>query len=310
MRSDDLVAGSPSIAFTYGLGGLLHFPLYVGAATLLVEQYTPETLLETLARARVSVLYTGPTMYHSLARHAAGCKLDALRTCISAGEALPVPTRQAWERATGVQIIDGIGSSEMLYIFISAAGKDIRPGATGKAVPGYRAAVLDADGKPCAAGVVGRLAVKGPTGCRYLADERQKEYAVNGWNVTGDAYLTDEDGYFFYQSRTDDMIISAGYNIAGPEVESALLLHFDVADCAVVGWPDEQRGEIVKAYVVARKGRTADAALARELQDFVKQRIAPYKYPRAIEFASTLPRTETGKLQRYQLRADYTCRRS
>jgi 2-aminobenzoate-CoA ligase len=303
MRSDDLVAGSPSIAFTYGLGGLLHFPLYVGAATLLVEQYTPETLLETLARSRVSVLYTGPTMYHSLAAHAAGCKLEALRTCISAGEALPVPTRQAWERATGVQIIDGIGSSEMLYIFISAAGKDIRPGATGKAIPGYRAAVLDEDGKPCAAGVVGRLAVKGPTGCRYLADERQKEYAVNGWNVTGDAYLTDEDGYFFYQSRTDDMIISAGYNIAGPEVESALLLHFDVADCAVVGWPDEKRGEIVKAYVVARKGRTADAALARELQDFVKQRIAPYKYPRAIEFASTLPRTETGKLQRYLLRA-------
>jgi len=303
MRASDLVAGSPSIAFTYGLGGLLHFPLYVGAAALLVEQYTPETLLETLARSRVSVLYTGPTMYHSLAGHAAGCKLDALRTCISAGEALPVPTRQAWERATGVQIIDGIGSSEMLYIFISAAGKNIRPGATGKAVPGYRAAVLGEDGRPCAAGVVGRLAVKGPTGCRYLADERQKEYALDGWNVTGDAYMTDEDGYFFYQSRTDDMIISAGYNIAGPEVESALLLHFDVADCAVVGWPDEKRGEIVKAYVVPRKGRTADAALARELQDFVKQRIAPYKYPRAIEFAATLPRTETGKLQRYLLRA-------
>ena len=191
----------------------------------------------------------------------------------------------------------------MLYIFISAAGKDIRPGATGKAIPGYRAAVLDQDGEPCAPGVIGRLAVKGPTGCRYLADERQKEYVANGWNLTGDAYLADGDGYYYYQSRTDDMIISAGYNIAGPEIESALLLHPDVVDCAAVGWPDEKRGAIVKAYVVARKGRAADAALAKELQDFVKQRIAPYKYPRAIEFASSLPRTETGKLQRYLLRA-------
>ena len=303
LRASDLVAGSPSIAFTYGLGGLLHFPLYVGAAALLVEQYTPETLLETLERARVSVLYTGPTMYHSLAEHAAGCKLDALRTCISAGEALPVATRFAWERATGVPIIDGIGSSEMLYIFISAAGKDIRPGATGKAIPGYRAAVLDKSGKPSAPGTIGRLAVKGPTGCRYLADARQTEYVAKGWNVTGDAYLVDADGYFHYQSRTDDMIISAGYNIAGPEVESALLLHPAVADCAAVGWPDEKRGEIVKAYVVPKNGRVPDAALAKELQDFVKQRIAPYKYPRAIEFANKLPRTETGKLQRYLLRA-------
>jgi 2-aminobenzoate-CoA ligase len=303
LRSGDLVAGSPSIAFTYGLGGLLHFPLYAGAATLLVEQYTAQTLLETLSRSRASVLFTGPTMYHTLAEHAAGYRLDALRTCISAGEALPVPTRQAWERATGVPIIDGIGASEMLYIFISAAGKDIRPGATGKAIPGYRAAVLDQNGEPCPPGVVGRLALKGPTGCRYLADERQTEYVANGWNITGDAYLMDTDGYYHYQSRTDDMIISAGYNIAGPEIESALLLHPDVAECAAVGWPDEKRGEIVKAYVVARKGRAADAALARELQDFVKQRIAPYKYPRAIEFASSLPRTETGKLQRYLLRA-------
>ncbi len=303
MRSDDLVAGTPSIAFTYGLGGLLHFPLRAGAAALLVEQYTPETLLETLQRSRASVLYTGPTMYHTLAEHAAGFKLDALRTCISAGEALPVPTRQAWEAATGVEIVDGIGSSEMLYIFVSAAGRDIRPGATGKAIPGYRAAVLDDEGRPCPPGMVGRLAVKGPTGCRYLGDERQREYVAGGWNLTGDAYLADADGYLYYQSRSDDMIVSAGYNLAGPEIESALLLHADVAECAVVGWPDEKRGEIVKAYVVPRQGRAADAALVRELQDFVKQRIAPYKYPRAIEFADRLPRTETGKLQRYLLRA-------
>ncbi len=303
LRSGDLVAGSPSIAFTYGLGGLLHFPLYAGAASLLVEQYTPQTLLETLARSHVTVLFTGPTMVHALAEHAGDYDLKHLRTCISAGEALPVPTREAWERATGVRIIDGIGSSEMLHIFISAAGKDIRPGATGKPIPGYRAAVLDGAGEPCPPGVVGRLAVKGPTGCRYLADSRQSEYVRGGWNLTGDAYLVDEDGYYFYQSRTDDMIISAGYNIAGPEIESSLLTHPAVADCAVVGWPDDKRGEIVKAYVVLRQGHAADAALARALQDFVKQRIAPYKYPRAIEFMPSLPRTETGKLQRYMLRA-------
>jgi len=303
LRSGDLVTGSPSIAFTYGLGGLLHFPLYAGAASLLVEHYTPETLLEMVSRSRVSVLFTGPTMVHSITEHAAPRDLQGLRTCISAGEALPLPTREAWERASGVRIIDGIGSSEMLYIFISAAGKDIRPGATGRPIPGYRAAVLDENGEPCPGGVVGRLAVKGPTGCRYLADVRQADYVRNGWNLTGDAYLTDADGYFHYQSRTDDMIISAGYNIAGPEVETALLMHPAVADCAAIGWPDEKRGEIVKAYVVLKEAHAASASLARALQDFVKQRIAPYKYPRAIEFTISLPRTETGKLQRYKLRA-------
>ncbi|MBI1942244.1 MAG: AMP-binding protein [Betaproteobacteria bacterium] len=303
MKSGDLVAGTPSLAFTYGLGGLLHFPLYFGAASLLVERYTPESLLETASRMRVTTLFTGPTMYHALAALAGSYDLAGLRACISAGEALPVATRAAWERATGVKIIDGIGSSEMLYIFIAAAGEDIRPGATGKPVPGYRAAVLDAQGEPCAPGVVGRLAVKGPTGCRYLADPRQAEYVERGWNFTGDAYLVDEEGYFHYQSRTDDMIISAGYNIAGPEIESVLLMHPAVAECAAVGWPDERRGEIVKAYVVLRRGHAGDATLVKTLQDFVKQHIAPYKYPRAIEFMGDLPRTETGKLQRYKLRA-------
>jgi 2-aminobenzoate-CoA ligase len=228
--------------------------------------------------------------------------IASLKQCVSAGEALPLPTRQLWEKETGVQLIDGIGATELLHIFISAAGEEIRPGATGKPIPGYRACVLDEQGNPAIPGAVGRLAVKGPTGCRYLADERQKNYVHNGWNLTGDAYLIDEDGYFWYQARTDDMIISAGYNIAGPEVESALLLHPSVAECGVVGALDDERGQIVKAYVVLKKDCVPSPEVARELQDFVKQTIAPYKYPRAVEFRDALPRTETGKLQRFKLR--------
>jgi 2-aminobenzoate-CoA ligase len=228
--------------------------------------------------------------------------LRSLKKCISAGEALPDPTRQAFKEATGIEIIDGIGSTEMIHIFISHTPERVRRGATGYAIPGYQATVLDADGKPCKPGVVGRLAVKGPTGCRYLADERQKNYVQQGWNVTGDAYLMDEDGYFFYQARTDDLIISAGYNIAGPEVETALLAHPAVAECGVIGWPDEERGTIVKAFVVVKEGNNRDAAMVSTLQEHVKKVIAPYKYPRAIEFVDTLPRTETGKLQRFKLR--------
>jgi len=226
----------------------------------------------------------------------------SLRRCVSAGEALPVATRDAWRAATGIEMIDGIGATELLHIFISASGADVRPGATGKPVPGYRACVLDDDGHPVGPGVVGRLAVKGPTGCRYLADERQRDYVLDGWNLTGDSYEMDADGYFHYRSRTDDMIISAGYNIAGAEVEDALLRHPAVAECGVVGRADEERGQIVEAHVVLKPGHDATPAMARALQEFVKEQIAPYKYPRAVRFTDKLPRTETGKLQRFKLR--------
>jgi 2-aminobenzoate-CoA ligase len=241
-----------------------------------------------------------------------GHDLSSLRQCVSAGEALPAATRALWKEATGIEMIDGIGATELLHIFISHTEAEARPGATGRPVPGYRACILDDEGRVLPAGQVGRLAVKGPTGCRYLADERQTRYVQGGWNLTGDAYLMDEQGYFVYQARTDDMIISGGYNIAGPEVESALLLHPKVAECAVVGVRDPERGEIVKAFVVLRDGQgdalrqdpALESALVKELQDFVKASIAPYKYPRAIEFRASLPRTETGKLQRFRLRQE------
>jgi len=300
---DDVVSGTPSIAFTYGLAGVFMVPLRRGAATVFIERNTPESLLETIGRSRVSVLYTVPVMYRAMAAIAANFDLSSLRACVSAGEHLPLPTRAAWERATGVRIIDGIGSTEMGAIFIAAAGDEIRPGATGKVVPGYRAAVLDPQGEPAPAGTIGRLAVKGPTGCRYLADERQQTYVVNGWNVTGDAYRMDADGYFFYQARADDMIVSAGYNIGGPEVEEALLTHPAVAECAVVGWPDDERGQVVKACVALRLGYRRSPELVAALQEHVKRAIAPYKYPRIVEFVDSLPRTHTGKLQRYKLRA-------
>lgn len=299
---DDVVAGTPSIAFTFGLAGVFMVPLHYGGTTVLIERYTAESLLEAVGRYRVTVLYSVPVMYRAMAAIASHYDLSSLRTCVSAGEHLPVATRTAWERATGVKIIDGIGSTEIGQIFISAAGADIRPGATGKVVPGYRATVLDAQGRPAPIGTIGRLAVKGPTGCRYLADERQKTYVVDGWNVTGDAYCMDADGYFFYQARADDMIISAGYNIGGPEVENELLTHPAVAECAVVGWPDAERGQIVKAYVLLRLGYQAGPEMVAELQEHVKRSIAPYKYPRVIEFVDSLPRTHTGKLQRYKLR--------
>jgi len=305
---DEVFVGTPPLAFTYGLGGALLFPLRAGAATALIEKPSPEALLGAIQTFGATVCFTAPTSYRAMAPLAKDYDLHTLRACVSAGETLPVGTRTLWEDATGVRIIDGIGSTEMLHIFIAASGDEIRPGATGKPVPGYVACVLDDDGKPLPPGNVGRLAVKGPTGCRYLADPRQREYVQHGWNLTGDAYLLDEDGYFWYQARTDDMIISSGYNIAGPEVEGALLEHPRVLECAVVGAPDEARGTIVKAFVVLRQaqddgsGGDGDAALVSELQEFVKARIAPYKYPRAVEFVSELPRTQTGKLQRFKLR--------
>ncbi len=313
---EDVFVGTPPLAFTYGLGGALLFPLRAGASTLLLERPSPETLLAAIERYGATVCFTAPTSYRAMTPLVRREAIRTLRACVSAGETLPVGTRTAWENATGVRIVDGIGSTEMLHIFIAAAGDAIRPGATGVPVPGYTACVLDDDGNPLPPGSVGRLAVKGPTGCRYLADPRQREYVQHGWNLTGDAYLMDEDGYFWYQARTDDMIISSGYNIAGPEVEGALLEHPRVLECAVVGQPDADRGHIVKAFVVLRDGSGSigntdgagdarspnEAALVTELQDFVKARIAPYKYPRAIEFVAELPRTQTGKLQRFKLR--------
>jgi 2-aminobenzoate-CoA ligase len=302
VHKDDIFCGSPPIAFTFGLGGMLCFPMRFGASTVLVEKPAPDVLLDTVQRSGATVLFTAPTMYRQMAAMAEDYDLRSLRKCVSAGEALPDATRQLFKQASGIEIIDGIGTTEMIHIFISHTPERVRRGATGYAIPGYRACVLDDEGQPCRPGVVGRLAVKGPTGCRYLADERQTNYVHSGWNVTGDAYLMDEDGYFFYQARTDDMIISAGYNIAGPEVEGSLLAHPAVAECGVVAWPDEQRGTIVKAFVVLKSGEQPGQALAKALQEHVKQSIAPYKYPRAVEFVDSLPRTETGKLQRFKLR--------
>ncbi len=299
---DDVFIGSPPLAFTFGLGGLLLFPMHVGASTVLLEKVTPDALLEAMVKYQATVCFTAPTSYRAMAAHAQGVVLHSLRKCVSAGEALPAATRQAWKEATGIQIIDGIGATEMLHIFISADEAHAKPGATGMPVSGYVAAVLDDDGRPVPPGTVGRLAVKGPTGCKYLDDDRQRQYVQNGWNLTGDAYLVDADGHYVYQARTDDMIISGGYNIAGPEVESALLLHPAVAECAVVGVPDAERGQIVKAFVVLRGEHAPGDAMVRTLQDFMKQTIAPYKYPRAIAFVIALPRTETGKLQRFKLR--------
>jgi len=301
-RPDDVFIGSPPLAFTFGLGGLLLFPMTVGASTVLLEKASPQHLAPAIAQYGATVLFTAPTSYRALAAQGPALRATALRQCVSAGEALPAATRSLWKEATGIELIDGIGATEMLHIFISADEAHARPGATGKPVPGYEARVVADDGTPLPPNTVGKLAVRGPTGCRYLADARQAQYVQNGWNLTGDAYLVDDDGYFHYQARTDDMIVSAGYNIASPEVEGALLLHPKVAECGVIGVPDPERGQIVKAYVVLRAGNAPDPALVTELQDFVKQTVAPYKYPRAIEFRTELPRTETGKLQRFRLR--------
>ena len=299
----DLFCGSPPLAFTYALGGLLLFPMRFGASSLLLETATPPHLLKAIESFQPTICFTAPTAYRAMHGMLADHDVSSLRKCVSAGETLPRSVFDAWLDATGIKIIDGIGATEMLHIFISASDDDIRPGATGKVVPGYQAKVVDDSGGDLPAGEVGKLAVRGPTGCRYLDNiSQQRKYVQNGWNLTGDSYKLDADGYFWYQARTDDMIISGGYNIAGPEVENVLLEHDAVNECAVVGEPDEDRGHIVKAYVVLRPGNSGDDRLIKELQDFVKARIAPYKYPRAIEFAETLPRTSTGKLQRYRLR--------
>ena len=302
-RADDLFCGSPPLAFTFGLGALVVFPLRVGAATLLLEQAGPEHLLVAIERHRATICSTAPTAYRAMLSHLGDADLSSLRRCVSAGEALPRATWEAFQDAAGIRLIDGIGSTEMLHIFISAADDDIRPGWVGRAVAGYEARVVDDEGRTVTDGEVGRLAVRGPTGCRYLADPRQASYVQAGWNLTGDLFVRDGDGYFASHGRVDDLIISAGYNISGPEVEEVLLRHPQVADAAVVGVPDPERGAIVKAFVVLRSGVAPNAATATALQAFVKSEIAPYKYPRAIAFVEALPRTPTGKLQRFRLQA-------
>ncbi|MCX4819944.1 AMP-binding protein [Streptomyces sp. NBC_01142] len=300
---DDVFAGSPPLGFTFGLGGLVIFPMRAGASALLLEQAGPARLLSAIAEHRVSVLFTAPTAYRVMLDNLDGHDTRSLRRCVSAGENLPAATWQAWQERTGLRIINGIGATELLHIFISAADESIRPGTTGIPVPGWHARVVDADGRPVADGEEGLLAVRGPVGCRYLADPRQADYVHDGWNLTGDTYVREPDGWFRYVARADDMIISAGYNIAGPEVEDALLHHPDVAEAAVVGRPDGLRGQIVVAYVVLRAGVPTGDDTVAALADSVKRRLTPYKCPREFVFLDALPRTQTGKLQRFRLRA-------
>lgn len=299
---DDRFIGSPPLAFTFGLGGLVLFPLRVGASTILLEKAPPDELLPAIARWRATICFTAPTAYRAMLGTLGSHDISSVKKCVSAGEALPLPTFEAWYKATGIKIMDGIGATEMLHIFIGSPEDEIRAGSTGRAVPGYQAKVIDDAGHEMPPGIPGRLAVRGPTGCRYLADTRQSVYVQSGWNVTGDTYVMDKDRYFWYQARSDDMIISAGYNIAGPEVETVLLTHPAVAECGVVAAPCPERGHIVKAYVVLRPGNAGDEIMTKTLQDFVKAAIAPYKYPRAVEYVASLPRTQTGKLQRFELR--------
>ncbi|WP_411730828.1 AMP-binding protein [Paeniglutamicibacter sp.] len=299
---DDVFAGSPPLAFTFGLGGLVVFPLRFGASTLLTERTTPVELAQYSHDAGATILFTAPTAYRAILKEGKAELLRPLRLAISAGEHLPAATWQQVHDATGLSLIDGIGATELLHVFISAAGADIRPGATGLAVPGYRATILDEEGNELGANEVGRLAVIGPTGCRYLDDERQQAYVSNGWNITGDTFVRDADGYFTYQARSDNMIISSGYNIGGPEVEEAIMQHPDVLETAVVARPDEQRGSVVCAFVVLVDGVDGSETKAKEIQDFVKSVISPYKYPRDIRFVDELPRNPSGKLQHFKLR--------
>ena len=307
ISADDICVGSPPFAFTFGLGGLVLFPMRVGAASLLLEQAAPPQLIKGIQEHRPTVCWTSPTAYRAMLGMLGSHDVSSLTKCVSAGEHLPRATFEAWENATGIRIIDGIGATEMLHIFISASGDDIRPGSTGRVIPGYEARCVDGNGNEVPRGEIGRLAVRGPTGCRYLADvDRQRGYVENGWNITGDSFREDDDGYFWYVARTDDMIITGGHNVSGAEVENVLLEHKAVQECGVVAAPDEERGHVVKAFIVVRQGFTPGPELARELQDFVKAEIAPYKYPRRIEFVEKLPRTDTGKLQRFRLREQET----
>ena len=303
LTPDDIVVGSPPLAFTFGLGGLLIFPMHAGASVYFPDApYTPESLVRTINEVGATVCYTAPTFYRQMAPFAQQLGVPTLRKSVSAGEGLPDAIRQAWKSASGVEMTDGIGATEMFHIFISSTGADVRRGAVGQVVPGYTARVVDEQGREVPRGTIGKLAVIGPTGCRYFDDARQANYVRDGWNYPGDAFTQDEDGYFHFQSRDDDMIITAGYNVAGPEVEDALLQHPAVAECGVIGLPDDERGMIVKAFCVLHPGFVGDASMTKVLQEHVKASIAPFKYPRQIEFVAALPRTETGKLQRFKLK--------
>jgi 2-aminobenzoate-CoA ligase len=300
---DDIVMGSPPLAFTFGLGGMLLFPMWAGASVYFPSiSYTPEAMVRLINEAKATICYTAPTFYRQMAVFAKQHGLPTLRICVSAGEALPDATRQLWKEATGLEMIDGIGATEMFHIFISTTPGDVRRGAIGKVVPGYIARVVDDEGKEVPRGAVGKLAVMGPTGCKYMDDARQANYVKDGWNYPGDAFMQDAEGYFFYQARADDMIITAGYNVGGPEVEDALLKHPAVSECGVIGLPDEERGMVVKAFVVLKPGHQGNAEMVKALQEHVKAMLAPFKYPRQVEFVDKLPRTETGKLQRFKLR--------
>ena len=307
-KPDDIVMGSPPLAFTFGLGGLLIFPMWAGASVYFPDiPYTPQAMAQLIFDTGATIVYTAPTFYRQMApfmqeQAAQRGRAAALRLSVSAGEGLPDATRQLWKNATGLEMLDGIGATEMFHIFISAAPEDVRRGAIGTVVPGYTARVVGEDGQELPRGSVGRIAVMGPTGCKYMGDARQASYVKDGWNYPGDAFVQDAEGYFFYQARTDDMIITSGYNVGAPEVEDALLSHPGVAECGVIGQSDEARGMIVKAFCVLRPGVVGDAALVQALQDHVKATIAPYKYPREITFLDKLPRTETGKLQRFRLK--------
>ena len=304
---DDIFVGSPPLAFTFGLGGLAIFPLRFGAAATLLEQATPPNMIHIIETYKATVSFTAPTAYRAMLKAMdEGADLSSLRVAVSAGETLPAPVFEEWTQKTGKPILDGIGATEMLHIFISNRFDDMKPASTGKPVGGYEARIVDDGMNELPRGATGRLAVRGPTGCRYMADDRQKEYVRDGWNLTGDTFVQDEDGFFHFAARSDDMIVSAGYNIAGPEVEAALLSHADVAECAVIGIEDLERGQIVEAHVVLVQGVAPDAMTIKRLQDHVKATIAPYKYPRSVKFIAALPKTQTGKIQRFRLRTEKT----
>ncbi|MFC3323250.1 AMP-binding protein [Mesorhizobium cantuariense] len=302
---DDIFVGSPPLAFTFGLGGLAIFPLRFGAAATLLEQATPPNMIHIIETYKATISFTAPTAYRAMLKAMdEGADLSSLRVAVSAGETLPAPVFEEWTQKTGKPILDGIGATEMLHIFISNRFGDMKPASTGKPVGGYEARIVDDEMREVPRGATGRLAVRGPTGCRYMADDRQKDYVRDGWNLTGDTFTQDEDGFFHFAARSDDMIVSAGYNIAGPEVEAALLSHPDVAECAVIGADDAERGQIVEAHVVLMQGVAPDALTTKRLQDHVKATIAPYKYPRSVKFIAALPKTQTGKIQRFRLRTE------